>query len=101
MTEKNQTPKFRLDDIAKIPENIMDMMREIVAEISQNSNLQPALAGNGNLNYGCNPYCSCNTECHCDDKCSYCRCVDDCTCNNQCRCEDDCFYDGDPCPRMN
>ena len=74
MTEKNQTPKFRLDDIAKIPENIMDMMREIVAEISQNSNLQPALAG---TKYD---FCICHNDCKND-------------CSRDCGCAGDCFYD--------
>jgi len=98
--EKNK-PKFRLEDISKIPEDIKEMIKEIVAEISFNGKLQPALAGTGKLNYSCDPYCYCNTECRGHDECNYCRCVGDCRCDEHectdCTCERTCSCVGEKC----
>jgi len=106
--EKNK-PKFRLEDISKIPEDIKEMIKEIVAEISHSKKLQPisvkskgvleevcvpyvgpcaTQSGKGINSWRCDPHCSCNTECDCDDKCNYCKCVDYCKNDDGCSCDD-------------
>jgi hypothetical protein len=102
ITMENKTPKFRLEDIAKIPGSISEMVKEIIAEISSNPQLRPALVHNevcvpyvgpcatqsGEMlsDYSCDPFCACNTESDCPNHCNYCRCVDHCGCvdNNPC-----------------
>jgi hypothetical protein len=94
---KNKTPKFRLEDIAKIPEDISEIIKEIIAEVGFQKKLSPALVGTGNLNYDCNPHCECDSEtrCSCDSYCNHCKCVSFCNCDEyqdpSCRCEDYCM----------
>ena len=81
-------PKFRLESISHIPQNISNIIKEIISEISsQNNKLQPVLA----LEEGwvvCVPYvCKCDIQCDCDQYCNYCDCVD----YGKCK-------DHDPCP---
>jgi len=104
-------PKFRLENIALLPVGISNVIKEIMAEISFNNQLQPVLVhngvcipyigpcatqtGEGLSHYTCDPFCSCNTECECDNHCNYCKCVDNCRCNDHCECEN---YEGTACP---
>jgi len=98
---ENKKPKFRLEDVAKIPEDIKEMIKEIVAEISFQKKLQPALAEAGKIGFNATR-CYCNTECNCDDNCDFCRCVDNCRYHKyectDCTCERTCSCVGEKCP---
>jgi len=109
---ENKTPKFRLENITLLPVGISNVIKEIIAEISHNNQLRPALVHNDvcvpytgqcatqsghGINY-CNSFCSCDTKCSCDDHCNHCGCVSFCACEEFGGC--DCYsnYDTPPCP---
>jgi hypothetical protein len=80
MTDKNKTPKFRLENIAKIPESIAEIIKEIAAEMKSSKGLQPALAGINKLDYSCDPDCFKDDGPSCP---SYgCGCENYCTCDH-------------------
>jgi hypothetical protein len=81
-------PKFRLESISHIPAGISNVIKEIIAEITQDTRLKPSFASIRE-NYSCNPYCSCNTQCRGHDECNYCPCVSNCGCDLDCNTHND------------